>query len=127
MATVKPVITHITLNCVSFAYPVMANGDDGSPISAKNWTDYSDRSVQVTGTFGAAGNVEIEGSNENPPVNYAALNNAQGNALNITAESIKQIIENTLATRPRVTAGDGTTQLIVTFLFRRPQAGHGSA
>lgn len=127
MATKTPVITRTSLNSVVFAYPAMANGDDGDPISAVNFADFSDRSVQVTGTFGSGGNLEVEGSNEVTPANYATLNNAQSGALDITSAGIKQIIENTEAMRPRVTAGDGTTALLVTFLLRRPRSGQESA
>jgi len=35
----------------------LLNGDDGAPVELPS---HADRSVQVTGTFGAAGNVNIE-------------------------------------------------------------------
>lgn len=96
------------------AWAGLLNGDDGSPLGS---SDYSDRSVQVTGTFGAAGSVSIEGSNDG--TNYAQLSDPQGNALAITAAKIEQISELTRYIRPRVTAGDGTTTLVVTLLARR--------
>jgi len=78
---------------------------------------YADRSVQVTGTFGAGGSVRIEGSLDG--TNYAVLTDPQGNALDITAAKIEAISENVRMIRPRVTAGDGTTTLVVTILFRK--------
>jgi hypothetical protein len=86
--------------------------DDGSSIELHQ---YSDRSVQVTGTFGTGGSVAIEGSNDDG-VTWKVLTDPQGNALNITAAGIEQITEITQKVRPRVTAGDGTTNLAV-YLF----------
>lgn len=85
--------------------------DDGAPIELP---DYADRSIQVQGTIGAAGNLRIEGSNDG--TNYVVLTDPQGTALNITASGvIEQVQEITRYLRPRVTAGDGTTNLNVTF------------
>jgi len=94
----------------------LANGDSGSAIDEK-WAQWADRSVQITGTFGAGGTILVEGSNDG--TNYATLNNAQGSALSLTAAAIKQIAEMTRTTRPRVSAGDGTTALTVTLFMRR--------
>jgi len=96
------------------AWAGLLNGDDGSPFGS---SDYSDRSVQVTGTFGATGSVSIEGSNDG--VNYVGLTDPQGNAIAITEAKIEQVSELTRYIRPRVTAGDGTTTLVVTLLARR--------
>ena len=127
MATKTPQVTQISLNCIQYSYTAMANGDDGAPISAVNVTDFNDRSVQVSGTFGVGGNLKIEGTNETGASNYATLNNAQSGALDITAAGVKQVIENTLLLRPRVSAGDGTTNLNVTILLRRNRSGQESA
>ena len=78
----------------------------------------SDRSVQVTGTLGAAGSVTIEGSNDG--VNYGTLTDHQGNALVLTALGIKSVDATCRLIRPRITAGDGTTSLTVTLMARRP-------
>jgi len=91
----------------------MANGDDGESIG---FSQYTDKSVQVTGTFGAGGSVRIEGSNDGS--NWAVLTDPQGNDLNITAAKIEMVTEATLYVRPRVTAGDGTTSLSVTLLMK---------
>lgn len=74
--------------------------------------DAATRSVQVSGTFGAAGNVIIEGSNDG--TNFFTLNNALGTALGtITTAALNSIDQNCLFIRPRVTGGDGTTLLNV--------------
>lgn len=87
----------------------LLNGDSGS---AESVGRLSDRSIQIKGTFGVGGNVIIEGSNDS--ITWATLRDA-GNSLlgTITAADIREILENTLFVRPRVSAGDGTTSLTV--------------
>ena len=72
----------------------------------------ADRSVQVIGTVGAGGSVNIQGSNDG--VNWATLTEAgTTSTLGTMAPGIKQIYENTLFVRPSVVSGDGTTSLTV--------------
>lgn len=89
-------------------------GDASPTIELCEW---SDRSVQVAGTFGGA-TVTVEGSNDG--ANWATLNDAQGNALEITAAKIKQLLEVVRYMRASVTGGAGTS-LTVTVLLRRDQ------
>lgn len=96
------------------SWPTLANGDDGTP---EEFPSYSDRSVQVVGTFGAGGNCRIEGSLDG--VNWSTLNDPQGNPLDITSTKIESIMELVYWIRPRITAGDGTTSLTVTMIMRR--------
>lgn len=97
-----------------FTWSGLANLDDGDPVAM---SAYSDRSVQVTGTFGVGGNCRIQGSNDG--VNWAVLTDPQGNDLNITSAKIEAVLEVTRLIRPLITAGDGTTNLAVTMLCRR--------
>ena len=92
--------------------------DDGEPLSLPH---YADRSVQVKGTFGTGGTVIIEGSNDrkSDSPTYSQLHDPQGNALSFTAAGIEQILEGCYLIRPRVTAGDGDTDLTVTILVRQ--------
>lgn len=87
------------------------NGDnfDGSILS--------DKTVHVKGTFGTGGTLVIEGSN-NGGTTFATLNDPQGNPLSFTVEKIETILEKTELLRPRVTAGDGTTNLSVYLVSR---------
>lgn len=94
--------------------PLTTANADGAPIGA---VAFADRSVQVVGTFGVAGSVSIQGSNDG--TNWAVLNNAQGTPATFTAAGIKQIVELTSHMRPFVTAGDGTTSLSVILVARR--------
>lgn len=91
-----------------------ATSDDGSAVELFGSPD---RSVQVTGTFGAGGSVRLQGSNDGS--NWAALTDPQGNDLNITSAKIEAITEITRYIRPLVTAGDGTTSLVVTVFARK--------
>lgn len=92
----------------------LANGDSGEAV---DFDDFPDRSVQVGGTFGTGGTVVIEGSND--LANYISLTDPQGNAISKTAAAIETVMELTRIIRPRVTAGDGTTSINVTMVFRR--------
>lgn len=91
-----------------------AGTDVGSAFAMAQW---SDRSVQVIGTFGVGGSVRWEGSNDG--TNYAVLTDPQGNALDFTTAKIETVTEITAYVRPRITAGDGDTSLTVIMLARR--------
>jgi hypothetical protein len=88
-------------------------GDSGAPIELPN---YSDRSVQVTGTFGG-GTIVIEGSIDG--TNYVTLTDPSSTALSKTSAFIEGILELVRFIRPRVTAGDGTTSLTCTMIFKK--------
>lgn len=92
----------------------LLNGDDGNPYEG---AEFADRTAQVTGTFGASGSIQLEGSNDG--TNYAVLADPQGNALTFTTGRIEQVLELPRYVRPRVTAGDGTTALALTMFCRR--------
>jgi hypothetical protein len=111
MATINLVRDSLTTGFgVGIGWTPLANGDVGQEWDTQ---DFPDVSVQVFGTFGAGGNLRIEGSNETTPTNWATLNDPQGNALDITGAKIEQVLELPRWIRPSVTAGDGTTALTV--------------
>jgi len=87
--------------------------DDGEAVRL---AVYSDRSVQVSGTFGGA-SVTIGGSNDGET--YHALTDTQGNALTLTGAALKAVIELPIFLKPRVFGGDGTTSLKVVLSGRR--------
>jgi hypothetical protein len=94
-------------------WAALATVESGAPASIP--VEASTRSVQVSGTFGAAGSVAIEGSNDG--VTWAPLTNSfAATALAITAAGIHDILQNTRFIRPRTTAGDGTTNLKITIV-----------
>ena len=92
----------------------MGNGDAGTPIE---FPLLSDRSVQVTGTFGSGGTVVLEGSNDGGTT-WTTLKDPFGTALSFTAAGLSQVVEGALQMRPRITAGDGTTDLNVILFMR---------
>lgn len=118
MAVIAPTITHIP-TAIGFTHLVvwtpLANGDSGTPYQG---AAAPDRSVQVFGTFGAGGSVTMEGSNEVAATTYAAMSDAQGVAIAVTAAKVETVAEFMNWTRPRVTAGDGTTALTVAMIVR---------
>lgn len=93
---------------IAVTWTGLLNADVGDPVS---YASFGDKTFQVTGTFGAAGNVLIEGSNDG--VTYTALSNRQGTAMNFTAAGLNTSQDKPVFVRPRVTAGDGTTSLAV--------------
>ncbi len=87
------------------------DGDDsGDPIEL-SW--YSDRSVQIIGTFDTT-TVLLEGSNDG--ATWATLTDPQGNALSKTAAALEAVAEATRYIRPRVSAGGASTDIDV-YLF----------
>jgi hypothetical protein len=99
------------------AWGPLASGDDGEPVGQ---FPGADRSVQVTGTFGAGGSVVFEGSNDlDAPTNWFTLTDPQGNPLSFSTARLEQISEYTVWARPRVVGGDGTTALTVRVLVSR--------
>lgn len=107
----------LNVPCKTAAWASMANGDSGDPLPTDTIVQYLDRTFQITGTFGTGGTVLIEGTNDG--TNWATLTDPQGVALSITSAGIYQVIQVTLKMRPRVSAGDGTTAIVVTGLLRR--------
>lgn len=88
--------------------------DSGDPA---DMLDYPSMTVAVSGTFGAAGSVTVQGSLDG--TNWFAMTDAQGNAITKTSAGIEEIVEAPRYVRPLVTGGDGTTSLTVKILCRR--------
>lgn len=116
MATVTPVTTfpfETSLDVAVTTWSPMAADDDGEPVRL---AVYSDRSIQIAGTFGGA-SVTIGGSNDG--VNYHALTSTDGEPLTLTAAVLKQIVELPIFIKPRIFGGNGTTNLSVILAGRR--------
>ena len=95
----------------------MANTDVGA---ISDYPAHADRNFQVSGTFGAGGELTMQGTNE-PPANnnWFTLTDMAGSALVKTSAGGKMIQENTLYVRPNITGGDGTTSLTITLIARK--------
>jgi hypothetical protein len=114
MATRTASFDNSTVQAMVVTWSGLLNGDDGSSVELPDWAD---RCVQVTGTFGTGGNMRFQGSIDG--TNWAPLTDPQGNAMNLTAAGIEQVTEITRYVRPLITAGDGTTTLVVSMYARR--------
>lgn len=116
MATVLPVTTfpfESSQDVAVTTWGAMLAGDDGGPVRL---AVYSDRAIQIAGTFGGA-SVTIGGSNDGET--FHALTDTQGEPLTLTAGALKQIVELPVFLKPRVFGGDGTTNLKVVLSGRR--------
>ena len=102
--------TRIGPNARRIVWTGLPNTDDGAPFDG-----FQDaiRCVQVFGTFGAGGTVQLEASLEATAANYSVLHDTAGSDLTFTAARVEQVQEGLVRYRPRVTAGDGTTSLTV--------------
>lgn len=97
-------------------WAAILNGNQGNGYAG----DWLEAFFQVTGTFGAAGSVQIEGSNDG--VNYVKLSPAALTAAGLFAGF--GVTERPKFVRPNVTAGDGTTALTVTAFFKKHRSGN---
>jgi len=108
-----------------YQWSPMKFGDTGTPVGDPGT---GDRTVQVHGTFGVGTVVQVEGTLDPATVGGAASNwfplrDPLGNIINVTAPGIRAILENVLALRPHVTAGDGTEALTTIIITRGPRNG----
>lgn len=114
MPTIQHLITATkTFKACVASWTNLRNGYDGSPIEM---AQYTDKSIQVTGVFGAGGNLRLVGSNDG--INWFVLTDAKGTDIDITEPDIKFVSEATLYIKPLVTGGDATTDLTVTILLK---------
>jgi hypothetical protein len=95
-------------------WPDLSNGDSGAAYKGTLW---SDRSVQVSGDFGAGGCVEILGSLDGD--NYVVVNDPEGLPVSVTSPSLVSLSESAVGVRPSVVEGDDNTSLTVNMLFVR--------
>lgn len=82
----------------------LTTGDTGKPLPH---SQYSDKSVQVTGALGGA-TVVIQGSNDDGTT-WVTLTDAQGNALSFSAAGLEMVAEATGLIRPSVSGGTGVS------------------
>ena len=115
MATVQHTTQNIVGGTIRVTWTGLSTTDTvGTPVEAP---DHSFKEVQIFGTFGAAGNVNLEGSLDDGTT-WATLNDAQGNALALSAAKIERVQETCATVRPTVSAGDVTTSLTVVMILK---------
>ena len=95
--------------------------DSGTPVELADFRSFSVQAVNGSSVAGLGANVIMEGSNDG--TNWGPLVDLSGTAIAITtaniAAYIKSNIETTRYVRPRVTAGDGTTSIVVLMYAQR--------
>lgn len=99
---------------VLITWAALGQADTGSPV---NIGEHGTKTFQISGVFGAAGSVTIEGSND--ATNWVTLVDSQGNALTFTAAGMKTARDMPVHVRPHTTVGDGTTAIVVSAAARR--------
>lgn len=95
-------------NAAIYTWTALPSAAPGPSIQGPGWTD---RSVQVTGTFGAGGTVTLQGSNDG--INWFTLHDPFSNLLSFTSAGLAEVTEIALFMRPNVSGGDGTTNIAV--------------
>lgn len=85
------------------------SSDTGTPYVGH---DDAIRTVQVKGTFGTGGNINIEGSLDGGTT-FGLAHDTVGSDLSLGDSRVEQIQEGPMTFRPNCTAGDGTTDLDV--------------
>ncbi len=115
MATRSFTPTEVSGRVHRFVWLGLANGDDGDPISMPG---ASDATIQVFGTFGG-GTIILEGSCEvDPPSNFFQMRDGGDNVISFNAADGEMVGPIAVSIRPRVTAGDATTNLTAILLVR---------
>lgn len=99
--------------------PLTTTNADGNPMNYAS-NGMGGVTFQATGTWGVAGTLVIEGSNDG--VTYFTLSDQANVALSLTANSLKTVRDTPLWIRPRITGGDGTTSITVTSAFQKASA-----
>lgn len=77
----------------------------------------ADKSVQVTGTFNS-GTVTMQGSNQNPAVDWSTLHDPTGVVLTFTTAGIMAIMESPLHIRPIMTGTAGAALVNVDLISK---------
>lgn len=116
MATVPYQYVKLEADTLLIYWPDLGNGDDGEPFEGHFFVD---RTIEVAGTFGAGGNVRIEGRCY--AAGFSPLTDPQGNDMDIASAKLEALTELVRYIRPRVTGGDGTTNITVALMARRPR------
>lgn len=114
MAEIKPVVANINDDAVRVQWPNIASGD--TCIEYEGFSDYSDRSVQMEGTFGGA-TISIVGTNDGD--NYQTLTDPSATAITGNTAKLRQILEYVWKVKPAISGGDGTTSITVTIVAKR--------
>lgn len=81
------------------------------------YAQYSDKTFVVTGTFTGTPTVLIEGSNNG--TDWVTLSNRQGNPMSFTAAGMNTSQDKPAYIRPRLSAGSGGANIVVSVCCHR--------
>lgn len=112
MATINPTIEVLesakySRQLIKVTWSSVTEADTCAPVECG---DFADRSVQFSGTFGAA-TVTFQGSNDD--ITYTILTDPQGNNISKTAAGLEAVTECTAYAKPVATGGTGQSLKIV--------------
>lgn len=116
MATVTPTVTEVNPGTGQAAWKAvwaLIGDSDTCVASPITLAPYTDRSVQISGTFNSA-TVKLQGSNDG--TNYLDLTDPQGNAISKTSAGLEQVEEATIYVKP-VSSGGTSSSTTVTVYF----------
>lgn len=105
----------------TYTSAAMANGDTTVGISIP---DFADKTVAFTGTAGAAAAISLEGSNDplsvaDASATWFVLKDPSSTAITLSAAGMRLVLEHPLRIRGHVSAGDGTTSIVMVVMARR--------
>lgn len=118
MATRPAVLSQHDWHTVRVTWVGLLSGDVGEGVIVPAAPD---KNVHFTGTFGAGGSIRLQGTNKDAQDigNDPILHDVDGTVTDSTSAKMFQIKENPLLVYPRVTAGDGTTNLECRLIIKR--------
>ena len=114
MATITPVITRVDSNGGRGFSVLWETVTENDTCTAVELGPHSDRSAQITGTFGS-GNVSIEGSNDG--TNYEILDDLGGTAITLSAAGLQGVGPLTRYIRPRTPTGTSVDVDVTVFVM----------
>lgn len=117
MATVNPTVTPVTGTndkAYKFTWALTTANSDGAAIHPK-FVEFADRTVYMTGTWGAA-TCELQGGDGST---WMPLTDAQGNNITKTSNAIEIVTEVPETVRPTLTAVGAGAAITVTLIARR--------
>ena len=115
MATRGFVRTQVSGRVHRFVWLGLGNGDDGEPISIPGAADMT---FQAFGTFGAGGTIIMEGTCRETAATFFQMRDGGDNVISFDSADGEMLAQMVAFIRPRVTAGDVTTDLTAILLAR---------
>ena len=107
-----------------FTWEGLLNGDSGTPVSIPGAADMTVQVIQVAA--GTGDTIILEGSLEETPSKWFQMRDGGDNLISFTGDDGEAVSPVVMHVRPRVTAGDGTTDFTTILLARSTMRQHRS-